>query len=185
MSLRLVTPATAFPISLAEAKTHLAVDRADHDAMITALIAAAVAAVEKSTGRLFAPATWEMVLDAFPAAEIHIPAGPVTGVASVTYADADGVAQVVDPADYEVDTASADGWVVPVAGAVWPATMATINAVAVTFTVGGSMPVDVRQAVLLLLGLWYDNRAAATAAPMTEVPLATESLLHLHRRYYV
>lgn len=184
MSLRLVAAPVAYPISLAEAKTHLRVTRDDQDAYIEALIAAAFDHIEKSTGRAFVEQTWEMIIDAFPTGEIAIPIGPVASVVSVTYADADGLAQIVPEEAYEVDTASETGWVVPVGD--WPTPMATINAVVITFTVGGGiLPADIRHAALLLLGLWYDTAAAATADPMTEVPLAFEALAGLHRRYYV
>ena len=39
------------------------------------------------------------------------------------------------------------------------------------------------QAMLMLVGLWYENREAATTegGPVKEIPMAVESLLLMHR----
>lgn len=50
MPLQLLTPPTAEPVSLVEAKLHLRVDFNDDDALITSLITAARQAAETITG---------------------------------------------------------------------------------------------------------------------------------------
>ena len=177
---RIVGPAT-LPVSVDEAKAHLAVDHSDHDAMIEGLTRAALAHAEQWCGRAFEPQTWELTLDEFPASEIELPLGPLQSVASVRYIDADGVEQTIDPAEYEVDLSSSDGWVVAVGS--WPVVMGIINAVRVRFVAGDETPEDVRHAILLLIGHWYANREAGGASEA--IPFGVDALLGLHRRMFV
>ena len=179
--LRLITPPATLPITLAEAKTHLAVDHSDHDAMIMGFVRAALSHVERSASCAFEAQTWEIALDEFPCAEIMIPIGPLQSVVSVTYTDIDGAWQTVSSDDYEVDLSSRDGWVVPVTS--WPSTMEAINAVRVQFIAGGGTPEDVKQAMLLLLGHWYASREAGGASE--SIPFGVEALMGLNRRMFV
>lgn len=183
MTIRQVAPPATLPVTLAEAKTHLRVTHDEDDALIMGLLRAALAYVERDTGRAFESQTWELTIDRFPTSEIMIPMGPLVSVTSVIYTDADGLAQTVPSLDYEVDTVSETGWVSP--SVAWPAPMATINAVRVTFVVGLGTPEDIRQAILLILGLWYDNRAAASDVAMQEIPFASLCLIKLHRHIYI
>ena len=51
MSLTLVSPPAAEPVTLAEAKSHLKLDTSDEDTLIASLITAARARAEWHTGR--------------------------------------------------------------------------------------------------------------------------------------
>ena len=182
MTLVLITGAAAFPISLVEAKAHLKASEDDDD-LITSLITAATAYAERNTGTALAPQTWEYVEDAFPADEIEITLGPIVSITSIKYLDADGVLQTIDSGDYSFDDASLTGRIVPALA--WPTPQETINAVKVRFVVGSTCPVDVRHAILMLIGHWYDNRASVSDDGATEVPMATTMILDLHRRMFV
>ena len=63
MSLKLVTAASTYPVTLAEAKLHLRVDSTDEDTLITALITAATEMCEQKTGRAIMQQTWDVTLD--------------------------------------------------------------------------------------------------------------------------
>ncbi|HMR51199.1 MAG TPA: head-tail connector protein [Amaricoccus sp.] len=177
MTLRLITAPADMPVTLDEAKAHLRVDGDHEDALIGSLIRAALAHAEKWCGQPFQEQTWEQVLDAFPAAEIDLEIGPVASVTSVKYDDGDGE-QTVDGADYEVDTVSRSGWVVPAAGFAWPTALDGVSAVRVRFVVGTSAPLEVKQAILLMIGFWFESREAA------EMPGGAYALLNLHRRMF-
>lgn len=176
--IRVVAPEPV--MTLAEAKDHLRVDHDADDAKITAYMLAATAHLDGPEGRLrkaIMPQTWETAFDAFPESGIAIPLGPLLSVVSVTYTDGSGVEQTVDAADYEIDTYSIDGWVVPTSA--WPVALETINAVKVRWIAGMSAdsppvcPPDILHAIKLKLSEFYDG---------TDVQRAVDSLIHIHKR---
>lgn len=182
---KLITAPTS-PVTLDEAKQHLRVDTMSSpgpdDDLIASIIDAAVAYVDGPSGVLrqsVLPTTWEVAYDAFPEAEIELPLPYVQSVSSVKYTDTAGVEQTVSSSDYEVDTYGSNGWVVPVEGFSWPATMETINAVKVRWVSGlDECPSEVRAAILLMIGHLYDNRGSVPA----DVPPAVDALLHRRKR---
>lgn len=181
----LVTPPADPVVTLAEAKAHCRVDSSDDDDLITALVAAATSHLDGWSGilgRALMPQTWEVSFDCFPAREIRIPLGPVASVTSVKYVDTDGVTQTVSSDDYETDLTGVEGWVVPVADFDWPETMDTVNAVTVRWVAGTGCPPAIKQAVLLLVGHWYENREASANSNLVALPMAVDALIAPLRR---
>lgn len=192
MTLKLVTGPTVEPVSLAEAKTHLRVDIDDDDAYISGLIAAAREYLEGATRRAFLTQTWRLSLDAWPwpPAQIELPLPPLQAVNSIKYRDSDGTQTTVDSGDYIVDTDSEPGRIVLDYGESWPSeTLYPANPIQIEFEAGyGDAATDVpqylRQAVLLLVGHWYENREPVVIGTVhKELPLAVDSLIYLHRAY--
>jgi uncharacterized phiE125 gp8 family phage protein len=169
MTLRLITPPAAEPLTLAEAKLHLRVDHSADDDLITALIQAAREGAEHLTGRSLITQTWERVLDAFPGAEIELGRPPVASVVSVVYIDGAGNQQTMDAADYSLDNSTPNGWVLPSdALDVWPITYDTANAVRVQFTTGygasgAAVPAAIRSWMKLRIGTLYKLREEIVA----------------------
>jgi uncharacterized phiE125 gp8 family phage protein len=139
VALTLVTPPDGYPVTLDEVKDQLRIEHTDDDAKLMRLIARETEHLDGWWGLLnkaLKPQTWELSLDAFPAGAIQIPLGPLIEVLSVMYDDADGNEQTLPPANYVVDTAVENGWVVPIAGEDWPATLDRVNAVRVLYIAG-------------------------------------------------
>lgn len=163
MALKLITPASAPPVTLAEAKLHLRVDVADDDALISALLMAATEQAEHQTGRAVMAQTWELTLDAFPDA-LELTRIPVQSVASVIYADSTGADQTLTGSAYALDNADDNGpaFVVPAYGTTWPATRDQINAVRVRYVAGYASAADVPESfkswIKLMVGAMYENR---------------------------
>lgn len=61
---------------------------------------------------------------------------PVRSVVAVTYRDAAGAQQTLDPANYVLDVQRYQSWLVPAAGKSWPATFDQVNAVSVEVVCG-------------------------------------------------
>lgn len=188
MRLKLITDPAEEPVSLTEAKAHLRVDIDDDDTFIASLITAAREYVEGAAHRAFVTQTWRLNLDEWPGDdEIELPRPPLQSVTSITYKDSDGTTTTWSSSEYEVDTDSEPGRVKLAYGYSWPsATLAATNPIKITFVAGYGDAEDVpqkwKQAILLLLGHWYENREATIAGTIQRsIPLAVDSLIWLDR----
>jgi hypothetical protein len=116
---------------------------------------------------------------------IVVPYPPLLSVESVTYVDGAGVQQTLDPAAYLVRAAETPGEIAPAYGTNWPATRATLDAVAVEFTCGygdpDAVPAPIKSAVLMIVATLYDQRGNVAPVQMHEVPQAAQWLLGPYR----
>jgi len=184
MALKLITPAAAEPVSLAEAKLQLRVDVSDDDVLITGLITAAREAVETITRRALVTQTWELVLDEFPGgSQVEMPLPPLQSITSIKYKVAAGTESTFASSSYVVDTDSAPGRVVLDDGASWPgddlyeASAVRIRFVAGYGATGAAAPQSIRQAMLLMIGHWYESREQVVEGTPREIPMGAEWLL--------
>lgn len=190
MSLTIVTPPAEEPVTLTEAKNHLRVDLTDDDSLISALIVAAREHAEAITRRAFITQTLKLSMDAFPVnnGPIYVPMPPLQSVNSLKYFNTGGVEQTLtEGTDYLVDNESEPGRITPAPDTGWPATQNRPNAVSVEFVAGfgdaSKVPQGIKQAILLMVGHWYENREAVTMQGNNagELPMAVDSLLMMHR----
>jgi len=188
MALVQVTAPTVEPVSLTEAKVHLRVDITDDDSLIAALIVAARQYVEVLTRRQLITATWDLVLDTWPDGDtILVPLPPLQSVTSITYKDSADTVYTMPAMDYIVDTAEEPGRIVLAYGKTWPSTILyPVGAITIRFTAGYgdalAVPQAIKQAILLLVGHWYENREATIGGTMQhELPFAVEALLWPYR----
>src|ERR1700716_540555 len=189
------------PVDLAGAKAHLRVDISDDDALIQWLIVAARDYVERASGLSLLTQTWKLYLDRWPRAgvmefwpwaappsTILLPRFPVQSVTSVQWFGSDGSTNTVASTDYAVDLVRRPPRIVPVVGNFWPSmSLVPQNGVVVTFAAGFgaqplTMPPTLRQAMLLLLGTWYENRESVVVDKQIksiELPQGFEALIGL------
>jgi uncharacterized phiE125 gp8 family phage protein len=178
----LVTPPAEEPVSLAEAKAHLRVDHDAEDTLISMLIGAAREYVEQGAARALMPQTWRLSLESLPGGRcpIELPLPPLRSVESITYQDDDGAEQTLDDALYLVDTDDEPGKVLPVYDGEWPDGRCDVNAVKVTYIAGyedaDHVPKRAKQAILLLVGHWFENREAVGTAGR-ELEMAVTNLM--------
>lgn len=195
MSLKLITPPTAEPLTLAEAKAQCRVYSTDDDAYLTSLIAAVRQQCEQITQRSLMVQKWQLTLDAFPAGAIALGRPPLIGVTSFTYVDSDGVQQTLLNTAYALDASSDQlAWLAPLYGQDWPAKRAQINAVQVQFNCGfaasatatvaeqqAAVPQNLKQWMLLKIGELYEHREATVVAATTAPHSFVDRLLDPHR----
>jgi uncharacterized phiE125 gp8 family phage protein len=170
MALKLITPASTYPVTLAEAKLHLRVDGTDEDTLITALITAATEMAEQETGRALMTQTWELTQDAFDSAMV-LTRTPVASITSIKYIDLDGVEQTLNGANYTLYSTDDYGYhqVTPAYGLDWPETRIQDSAVAVRYVAGyTTVPQPIKQWILLMIGSMYDNRESETTQNPTK-----------------
>lgn len=175
MALKLITAPSEEPITLTQAKAHCRVDGSDEDALFTGvIIPAARRAAEHRTGHAIVTQTWELALDAFPAAEIKIPQPPVQSITSIKYLDAAGVEQTLSAADYALDNYGMYHWVIPAQDVTWPDTLDAANAVKIRFVTGfglaAAVPEDIKAWLLLSIGTLYAYRETLAAGQIVELP---------------
>lgn len=176
----LVTPPTAEPVTLAEAKLFLRVDVTDDDALITELIAAARKRNEEKQGRAYVTQTWDLFLDEWPEKDgpIEVPRPPLQSVTSVKYTKSGGSVVTLAATEYYVDTASEPGRVVLNVDKSWPSDeLRSANGIEVRFVAGygaaSTVPEQIKDAVKELVAHWYEHRDLGQ-----EIPRGIDLLLY-------
>lgn len=181
---RTVAP-TVEPVTRAEAKAHLRVDVTDEDTLIDTLITTAREHAEALTERQFITATYTLKLDAFNGLYgcIELPRPLLIGVSSITYSDSDDATQTLSSSLYQVDSSSEPARIIPAYGETWPDTRPKMNAVTITFTAGygataASVPTPLKQAILLLVAHWFENREPVNIGNIVSpIPFTVSALL--------
>lgn len=163
------------------------------DTLLTNLIKAAREYCEGFTNRAYITQVWDLLLDSFPVGDsISIPYPPLVSVASVKYYDTENTEATMDSGDYYVDTYKEPGRIVLGYNKSWPTTiLRPANGVIIRFTAGygaaAAVPQKVKQAMLMLISYWFENREAAqvgiTNALSKEIESAVRALLWLDRIY--
>lgn len=201
MTLRVIARAASWPVTEAEAKAQCRIDDtedADQVALLNRLIRAASDAVGRAASLTLQPTTFEQRLAGWPACEpIRLETGPLREVESISYLDADGAEQTLDPAEwFVIDT--------PEGGDIWfqpswssPALAARPDAVRVRFVAGFNdpeasdgddaldLPEQAKQAALLLVADWWKNRETGTEGVVSDnrVAMAFDRLVGQIRVY--
>lgn len=199
MNLAIITPPTAEPMSLEEALVHLNVSLGDMhlDPWLASAITQAREKAEDETERCLTDAIYEFKVDSFYPHQrydhahrsyvwhrggyrlphdchaIELPLGDIGRVISVTYIDANGDEQTLDPAVYTFDGNQRSPIIWRAYGAAWPSTRCQPDAVTVTFqgrfTETASPPVRVPEvikgAMKLMLSTWNEDREGAMDIP--------------------
>lgn len=185
---RTVAPAKKL-LSIAEAKDHCRVDEGDDDTLIGNLISAATAHLDGYSGvlgRALITQTWRQDFDDFTDC-MRLPLAPLGSTVSVTYLDTADSQQTLATSVYEIVTDHFGPFVGLKSGQAWPSTSDLRAAVSITFECGygadaADVPQALRQAALLLISHWYENREAVTEGNMSMVPMAVDSLIAPYRR---
>lgn len=186
MGLRTITPATATPVSLGDARRHLGLTGQEHDRDVERLLIAAGNLLEKRTGRALLNTVYRLTLPGFPSSScgIELPRPPLVSIDAFTYFDEDNAEQSLDASDYQRDDRDeVPTWLYPAVNETWPATISgRVDAVKIEYTAGyGETPEDLPpeavQFCLLIARHWFDNPSAVTTGTITkEVELAADSL---------
>lgn len=192
MSLTLLTPPAAEPVSLAEAKTRLRIGDDAHDAAVTLWIKAARERVERDTGRALLSQVWVERRDGWTGdgqpdgrmmafgTRFRLLRPPLIAVEAVTIYDAEDAPSEWDPAAFFVDAASDPGRIALRHGEDWPQPGRATGGIEIRFRCGyGDSPEDVpaplREAVLQLVA------AMADGGPETGMPASAASLIAPYR----
>lgn len=175
---RLIGPRVE-PITLDEAKLHLKVEHTVDDTLIAGLISAARAYCEDYCERAIGEQSWRQTVDGPPSAwPIVLWRGPVSEIVSVTLVDA-ADSTPVDVVGCKLDRAVTPARVAPPASGWPPAGASPWVRTTVDYLAGApATPEPIRQAMFLLVGEWYDSRAAINVGNIvTPLAFAVNALL--------
>lgn len=182
----IITPPAAPAVPMALVRDHLRLGDDDTElALVGQYLAAATAAVEGYLSRALITRTVEYDFDAWPCHGFRLP--PFQSVASITYVDATGADQLLDPSAYRA--AGGRGVIAAVSG--WPEARHQAGAVRVQLVIGygddwNAVPDAIRAAILMMTGQLYEFREPVVAGvSVSEVPLTIKWLLDPYRRMVV
>jgi uncharacterized phiE125 gp8 family phage protein len=221
MGLTTVTGPAFEPLTLDEALAHCRIDQDTEDGLIAGYIMAARQYAERSLRSPIIKATFDFTLDWFwpfvavewmaipagyPRIRIELPYSSVREVTSVKYVAGDGTTQTLDPILYFTVLDASVPYIDPAYGVSWPTPRYQPNCITVRFDAGLAEDLSelsagyetVRQAMLLLVAYWYDNRGSAqfgargragadtgtvsSSVMPAEIPPGVDALLSFDRR---
>lgn len=189
------TPAAI--MDLATAKAHLRVEHQDEDTLIAGILAAATERLDGWSGilgRCLMPQTWTSFVPYFDDFRLRLPLVPVQSVTSVKYYDVNGVQQTFGASNYRLLADGRSAYIQLAFPAVWPTSLALLrdDAVSITFLAGyadaASVPAALKQAILLMVGDFYENRLTVEVGVRVtaiEIPMSVtvEALIAPYRAY--
>ena len=158
------------PVSKDDVKDHLRITGTDDDDELDVLLETARQLAESITRRAFITQTWYLYLDEWPADEIEIPFAPLQSVTAVTYTKAGDASQYGNTwssGEYDVDTDSEPGRVLPAYGKDFPAdSRDTTNPIRGEFVAGygdaaSDVPRAIRTWIMQCVGYMFEDREVA------------------------
>ena len=199
MKTTLITASTKSPLLLNEIKDHLRIERGEtvEDDYLKMLRDAALDLTESITNRKLMTQTWDVYFDSWPSGEyLNIPYAPLQSIASTNgliYTDSTGNSTTFNltgsTTSWTADTISEPGRIVLDNGEDWPSdVLHQYNPIKVRFVCGytasSNIPQGIKQAMLLMIGHWYENREETIAGQdLNVIPKASAALLAPHRVY--
>lgn len=170
--IKVITPPTSEPITLAEAKANLRVVFDDEDADITRMIRAARQMAEERLNRALMPQTLAFAADGF-CGVLKVPRPPLRQLDSIKYIDGDGAEQTL-ATGYIVDGFTEPPMIFTAYGTPWPTARAQAGAVVVQYQAGyedaASVPEPIRQWMLLAINAFYEHRSAIATEQTYALP---------------
>ncbi len=174
MSLTLITPPAEEPLTLSDLKSHLKIDGAAEDALLSGLIVAARQMIEARFQIAVVAQTWRLSLDRAGTAPVVLPISPVISIDAVGVSRG-GFIEALPAAAFEAQTGEvgrvrlkhADAFV-QTGGQIGGDALGRI---VITFTAGwvdaNATPEALKQAIRVLASHLYENRESA--APPADI----------------
>jgi len=180
------TANTTQVVTTAECKTHLRVDHSEDDTYIATLERAATATAEGITNRYFLNTTlnqfgdtWEELCTLFRS--------PVSSVTHIKYYDEDNNQTTLATSVYQKDLEQQPARIGLKPSQSFPSLANRINAVECQYVVGygsaaSSVPEGIKQAILIMVGDWYENRQSVIVGRVVnQIPKTAEYLLNQYK----
>ena len=176
----LTTPPATEPVTLAEAKAHLRVTHDDDDTYISDTDQNGTAVDRSADGVWPHLPGWSVFLDDWPEnGVIELPLAPVLDIADIKVYGDDDTFGIIDPAHYYEDKVSRPARIILRGSRSWVRPGRVANGIEILLTIGFvSVPEPLREAVLQLVGHWYETRGDET---VDEKPFRIAQLIQPYR----
>lgn len=161
-SLKRTSEPAAEPVSLTDLKAQLRIEGTDDDTLLMSLLPVGRQQVERDAGLSLISQSWTLKMDGWPSEQIVLYKPPVSSVTSIKYTDTAGATQTWTSTKYVVDTSSRPGLVRLAYGESWPDIRGDRRCIEVIYVAGygaagSSVPLELRQAVILATQMQYDG----------------------------
>ncbi len=178
-----LTPPVVEPVDLVQAKTYLKIDTNDDDQLLQTLISMVRQQVEISIGRTLIRRTMIYRCPPPKDRQIYLPRPPLLSVNRLSLIGENDQAVDIPASQYRVLTKTEPGVVSLLAGKRWRDYQSVFSTVEIDFTAGygdspGTVPLPLRQAILLGLARAYEFRAVS---PDDSLPSMSEALIRSYR----
>ena len=192
MALKIKTPPSLEPVTVAEAKNLLRIDDVNDDTLIASMITAIRQRAEEWTGRSFLTQTWTLWLDDFyfragnrtkslNGRVIVIPRPPMQSVIFIKTYDTENSASIFDSSNYFVDAAPSPGRIALNENSSWPTALRKFSSVEVEFIAGyGSTVSDVSEGIKQGMLQWI-KLLSANKSKLYESDESTSGLLEMNQ----
>ena len=183
---QVITPASTYPVSLSEAKSHLKVDTTADDTYITSIIKAATQLSEEYTNRFFIDTVIDQTCSDFAQLQTLFKS-KVSAVAHVKYYDSDNSLQTLSATIYDTQLQYEPSQIQLADDKSFPEITKRNDAVVARYTVGygsaaSDVPEIIKQAILLTIGNFYQNRNSVVIGRIaTELPMNVKWLLDTYK----
>lgn len=186
-SLKVNVAATVPLFTTAQAKQHLKIDTTADDTYIDNLITAATESCQIYTNRYFITTTVTQYSDSWKeVASLY--KSPVQELTHIKYYNSSDVLTTWEATEYILDAVSEPARIAVAVDYSFPnLSTRELNRVEVKYKVGygdaaSDVPDGIKQAVLLCIGNWYENRQSViTGRTATELPLSSQYLLNQYK----
>lgn len=167
------------PLTLSGVKGQLVIQHDEDNALLSDLIKLARVQAEEDTRRALITQTLRLTLECFTD-EIQLPRPPLQSVSSINYIDEDKNPQLLDAAEYVVDTTGVIGRIRPVTA--WPSITEGFGAVIIEYVAGygdsaADIPMPILHGMLINITDWYEHRGARITGVSVAETNAGQSLI--------
>jgi uncharacterized phiE125 gp8 family phage protein len=176
-------------VTLDEAKAHLEYADTDRDAYIQSLLMVATETLDgpnSLTGICFVPQIWKVQFSEPPKQPAMLPFGLPASVTAADVILANGDPDEVAAEDFRL-LPSGERTLLTAGLVEWPELSSDVPyPISLTVTLDGrTIPATIKQAALLLVSHWFENREPASEKTMSEVPLSVSMLVDRSKFWFV
>jgi len=170
---QLITAPSVLPVSLAEVKSHLRIDHALDDALLTVYLTAAINYIDGFSGilgRALCTQTWQQRYSEW--GDLRLELLPVSSIAQIAYMPESGAEVTVSAANYTLDSDEFGSFVRFSENYTFPALSTDPEPIRVQYIAGygsaASVPSPIKAAIMILTGHFYHQTGAPTQSGLSD-----------------